>query len=153
MSAKVVQVNVNPQGGVPKFRVESARLGFERVEGDKQNHLKFHGGPMRAVCLYSLELIEALRAEGHPIEPGTTGENLTVSGLEWDKLKSGVQLQIGEAQVELTKTAAPCTQIAGSFCEEEFKRISQKTHKGWSRWYAKVLVEAEVRAGDAVAVL
>ncbi len=77
--AQVAQINVNPQGGVPKHRVAKARLEVGGVEGDKQNHRRFHGGPMRAVCLYSLELIEALQGEGHPISPGSTGENLTIS--------------------------------------------------------------------------
>ncbi len=153
MTAQIEQINVNPNGGVPKQSVDSARLLTDGVEGDRQNHRRFHGGPMRAVCLYSLELIEELRAEGHTIEPGSTGENLTISGLDWSVLQSGVILQIGKAQIELTKTAAPCQQIAGSFDEGEFGRISQKTHKGWSRWYAKVLVEGEVRAGDEVLIL
>lgn len=108
---------------------------------------------MRAVCLYSLELIEELQAEGHAIEPGSTGENLTISGLDWSQMQSGVALQVGEAQIELTKTAAPCQQIAGSFESGEFGRISQKTHRGWSRWYARVLVEGEVRVGDEVSIV
>ncbi|BCM91368.1 protein YiiM [Abditibacteriota bacterium] len=153
MKATIHQINVNANGGVPKYSVDSARLQTRGVEGDKQNHRKFHGGPMRAVCLYSLELIEALRAEGHSIEPGSTGENLTISGLDWAEMKSGVVLQVGEARIELTKTASPCQQIAGSFVENEFKRIAQKTHRGWSRWYARVLVEVEVRLGDEVSIL
>ena len=151
--AKIHQINVNPNGGVPKYSVDSARLLTGGVEGDKQNHRRFHGGPMRAVCLYSLELIEELRGEGHSIEPGSTGENLTITGLEWDRMKSGVVLQVGEAQIELTKATTPCQQIAGSFQEGNFKRMSQKTHRGWSRWYARVLFEGEVRVGDGVRVV
>jgi len=151
--AKLVQISVNPKGGVPKFRVESAKLGFERVEGDKQNHLKFHGGPTRAVSLFSLELIEALQAEGHPIEAGTTGENLTISGLDWDEIKPGVKLQVGEALLEITKYAQPCKQIVDSFADKDSTRIAQKQHSGWSRLYAKVLQEAVVHEGDEVLVL
>jgi len=104
---------------VPKHRVAQARLEFGGVRGDKQNHRRFHSGPMRAVSLNSLELIEALRAEGHPIEPGSTGENLTLSGLNWSELKSGVRLQIGEAQIEPTKPTVSCHQITASFCNGE----------------------------------
>lgn len=150
---KIEQINVNPNGGVPKHSVASTRLLAGGVEGDKQNHRRFHGGPMRAVCLYSLELIEELQKEGHDISPGSTGENLTLSGVDWSELKSGVALQVGKTQIELTKTAAPCQQIAGSFSEGEFTRISQKTYRGWSRWYAKVLVEGEVCVGDEVSIL
>ena len=42
-----------------------------------------HGGPYRAVCLYAIEAIERLQAEGHPVEPGSVGDNLTTSGIEW----------------------------------------------------------------------
>lgn len=153
MPAKLVQINVNPKGGVPKFRVESAKLGFERVEGDKQIHLKFHGGPSRAVSLFSLELIEALRAEGHPIEAGTTGENLTISGLDWKELVPGIKLQVGKARIEITKYAQPCNQIVDSFADKDSKRIAQKRHAGWSRLYAQVLEEAVVYEGDEVSIL
>jgi MOSC domain-containing protein YiiM len=153
MRCALVQINVNPQGGVPKHRVAKARLNFGGVSGDKQNHRRFHGGPMRAVCLYSLELIQALQAEGHPIEAGSTGENLTISGLNWSELKSGVRLQIGQAQIELTRPTVPCHQITASFSDGQFKRIGQKTNRGWSRWYARVLIEAQVCEGERVEIV
>ena len=153
MNAKLLQINVNPNGGVPKTRVASARLQTQRVEGDKQRFLKVHGGPMRAVCLYSTEIIEALRAEGHPIEAGWTGENLTISGLNWDEMVPGVRLQIGAATLELTSYTNPCKNIAFAFAEANWKRISQKEHPGWSRVYARVMVEGEVREGDEVTLL
>jgi MOSC domain-containing protein YiiM len=150
-SGRIVQINVNPEGGVPKHRVERAELGTEGVRGDKQRDRRFHGGPTRAVSLYSYERIQALQQEGHPIEPGTIGENLTVSGVDWDSLQIGDCLRIGDrVQIEITDYAAPCFKIAESFCEGEFKRISQKLHPGWSRLYAKVLIEGAVREGDTV---
>ncbi|RYG61824.1 MOSC domain-containing protein [bacterium] len=153
MSATISQISVNPAGGVPKLRVESARLGAERVEGDKQRFLKFHGGPQRAVCLFSTEIIEKLKSEGHPIAPGAAGENLTVSGLDWNEITPGVQLQIGEAVVEITDYTTPCKTIIKAFENGNFMRISQLKHPGESRLYAKVLVEAVVYEGDAVSVL
>ncbi len=153
MTAKLIQISVNPRGGVPKSRVESARLTFERVEGDLQRNLKYHGGPNRAVCLFSLEVIEVLQAEGHPIAPGTAGENLLIAGLDWSEIRPGARLQIGAAQLEITDYTRPCKTIAASFKPGEFMRPWQKTHPGQSRLYAKVLVEAEVREGDEVCVL
>jgi MOSC domain-containing protein YiiM len=153
MSVKLAQISVNPNGGVPKFRVESARLSFERVEGDKQRNLKYHGGPERAVCLFSAEVIEKLRAEGHPIEAGAIGENLTIAGLDWNEIVPGVQLQIGEAKLEITSYTRPCHNIRHAFTNGEFMRPWQKTHPGESRVYAKVLVEGTVREGDAVSII
>lgn len=153
MMGKVAQINVNPHGGVPKYRVSSARLNVGGVEGDKQNNRRFHGGPTRAVCLFSLEVIDELRAEGHSISPGSTGENLTVTGLDWAKLAPGTRLQIGEAQLEITFYTRPCFKIGASFVDEEFNRIKQKNYPGQSRLYARVLEEGIVREGDEVRVL
>ena len=153
MSAKIIQINVKAEGGVPKLPVEKTRLTSERVEGDKQNDLRYHGGPSRAVCLYSAERIEELRAEGHPIEGGWTGENLLLSGLDWEAMVPGVQLQIGAARVEITSYANPCKFIGYAFLEHDFNRIGQKKHPGWSRLYARVLTESEIKVGDEVSVM
>jgi MOSC domain-containing protein YiiM len=149
----LIQINVNPKGGVPKQPVASARVTSNGVAGDKQRNRRFHGGPQRAVSLYSHEHIQALQAEGHPIAPGNTGENLTIGGLNWAALNVGDQLQIGDQlRIEITGYAAPCNNIAASFAGGEITRISQKLHPGWSRLYAKVLADAEVRTGDMVVV-
>lgn len=149
--AHVVQINVNPEGGVPKYRVPHAEVTMQGVIGDKQRDRRHHGGPMRAVLLYAYEIIQALHAEGHPIAPGTTGENLTVSGLDWHTLQVGDCLRIGERlRIEITSYAAPCQNIADSFVSGAFKRISQKVHPGWSRMYARVLTEGIVYEGDPI---
>lgn len=95
---RVHQISVSP-GGVPKRPVPRARLTFAGVEGDEQRDKRRHGGPDRAVCLFSLEVIELLRAEGHPIQPGSTGENLTIHGLDWAALVPGTRLAIGAENV------------------------------------------------------
>jgi MOSC domain-containing protein YiiM len=149
---RLVQINVNPQGGVPKRAVPTAEITTLGVRGDKQNDRRYHGGPQRAVSLFALERIEALRREGHPIAPGSTGENLTLSGLDWDVLRIGDRLIVGDwVELELTGYAAPCRTIAGSFVDAAFARISQKTHPGWSRLYARVISAGEVCVGDLVA--
>jgi MOSC domain-containing protein YiiM len=151
--ARVVQINVNPQGGVPKHRVPSAEVKRTGVVGDKQRNRRFHGGPTRAVSLYSYDHIQTLQAEGHPIAPGSTGENLTIGGLDWSTLQLGDRLRIGErVQIEITNYAVPCTNIIESFTDGTITRISQKVYPGWSRLYARVLEAGVVREGDAVAL-
>ncbi len=152
MSGRLFQINVNPQGGVPKHPVLLARLQVLGVEGDRQRHLQFHGGPDRAVSLFSLERLQKLQSEGHPIAPGTTGENLTLEGLDWEQLVPGIRLRVGQALLEVTSYTAPCKQIRESFLAGDFTRISQKLHPGWSRVYARVLTEAVVHRGDPVSL-
>jgi MOSC domain-containing protein YiiM len=146
-----VRVNVAPEGGVPKRPVVAALITAQGVAGDRQLDLKHHGGPDRAVCLYALERIDALAAEGHPIAAGTTGENLTIAGIAWDELQVGDRLAVGDHVVlEISGPAPPCNTIADSFLRGEFKRISDKLHPGWSRLYARVLTEGLVREGAPV---
>jgi MOSC domain-containing protein YiiM len=143
----VVSVNLS-NGGVPKRPRASCAVTAQGLEGDRQRDLRHHGGPDRAVCLYSQELIAALQAEGHPISAGTIGENLTLSGMAWHEMVPGARLDIGEVRVELTDYAAPCNNIAGSFQRRRFARVSEKAHPGWSRLYGRVLKEGTVRVGD-----
>jgi MOSC domain-containing protein YiiM len=150
MGGRVEQVNVNPEGGVPKLPVASAFISVFGVEGDLQRDIMFHGGPFRAVSLFSSELIFALQAEGHPIAPGSTGENLTISGLDWPRLTPGDHLRVGEVVLELTDYAVPCVTIVDSFLHWNVGRIAHQLHPGWSRLYAAVLEEGTVRPGDPV---
>jgi MOSC domain-containing protein YiiM len=136
------------EGGVPKLPVPHVEVTFEGCRGDSQRNLKFHGGPDRALCLWSLELIEALQAEGHPIAPGSTGENLTLVGLDWPSLTPGTQLQVGALLLEITDYAAPCRTIQACFTGWCYGRISHRRHPGFSRLYAKVLQPGTIQVGD-----
>ena len=146
------QISVS-DGGVPKLSVPEARITVDGVAGDRQRNLGVHGGVDRAICLFSLEVIEALQAEGHSIKPGSSGENLTVAGLNWAQLKPGDRLRIGDAvRLEIVKYTEPCRFNAQWFRDVNFNRINQKKHPGWSRLYARVLAEGVVRSGDVVTV-
>jgi MOSC domain-containing protein YiiM len=142
-------INVS-DGGVPKLPRDWARVHTSGVEGDRQEDRRFHGGPDRAVCLYSLELIEALQGEGHPIVPGSIGENLTLHGLDWTEVRPDARVEIGEVVLEVTRATSPCHKIAAAFTEGDFTRVSRKAHPGWSRFYARVLREGLVSVGDRV---
>jgi MOSC domain-containing protein YiiM len=146
---KVFSINCS-EGGVPKLPVPEALVSVSGVFGDSQNNRKHHGGPDRAVCLFSLERIRALQEEGHPIGTGTTGENLTISGLDWDLVIPGSILEMGDAILEVTSYTTPCRTIRESFIDWRFMRMSHKHHPGWSRVYARVLKEGMVRNGDMV---
>lgn len=152
MEGLVHAINTS-DGGVPKLSRASVAVRKTGLDGDRQRDLEHHGGANRAVSVYSLELIEKLRSEGHPIAVGTIGENLTLSGLDWAVIKPGVRLEIGEVEIELTADAPPCRNIAGSFSDRGFKRVAQKAYPGWSRFYARVLKEGTLRVGDRVRVV
>jgi MOSC domain-containing protein YiiM len=149
MTGTLASINVS-NGGVPKQARPSAVIGTEGVEGDRQRDRRYHGGPERAVSLYSLERLQALQAEGHPIAPGSTGENLTIAGLDWDEVRPGGRLAVGDVLLEVTRPAHPCKTIVGSFRNGDFSRLSEKVHPGWSRYYARVLRGGTVHVGEPV---
>jgi MOSC domain-containing protein YiiM len=151
-AGRIASLNVSP-GGVPKLPVSEARLSATGLAGDKQRNKRIHGGPMRALCLFSLERIVALQGEGHPIVPGSAGENVTLEGIDWELIVPGVRLALGDAQIEITAYTEPCRVIRHSFSDEEPWRVGQDAHPGWSRVYARVLVEGMLRVGDDAHVL
>ena len=144
-NGRIEQLNVSP-GGVPKRAVPEAIVNEYGLTQDRQRDRRHHGGAERAVCLFSAEILDSLRADGHQIGPGTTGENVTIRGIDWKKLVPGSRVHLGEQViVEITSYAAPCRIIAQSFRDGDFNRINQATHPGRSRLYARV-----VRQGDDV---
>jgi MOSC domain-containing protein YiiM len=148
-AGSVHSINLS-RGGLPKHPQSSAMMRTAGLEGDRQNDPRHHGGPERAITLYSLELIHALQAEGHPIVPGSIGENLTLAAVDWAVMVASVEIEVGDALLEVTRAASPCEKIAGSFLRNNFLRVSEKLHPGWSRWCARVLREGVVTVGDKV---
>ena len=151
--ASLHQISVS-DGGVPKRAINSADITVNGVTGDRQRDTVDHGGPDRAVCLFSLEVIEGFQSEGHPIQPGFAGENLTVAGLDWDLVVPGRQLSVGpEVELEITSYTAPCATNADWFKDGKFGRMSQTRHPGESRVYARVLREGPVTVGNDISLL
>ena len=152
LTGSVAAINIS-NGGVPKGRVSGAQVSRSGLEKDAQDDKEHHGGPERAVCLYSLERIRSLQTEGHPIDIGTAGENVTVEGIDWDRIVPGVTIKIGDqVLLEVASFTNPCKTIRASFIAGEFIRIAQKLHPGWSRVYARVIREGQIRFGDPVEV-
>ena len=136
-------------GGVPKHAQPSLDIGFGGVAGDKQNDRDHHGRPWQAVCLWSTEVIDAFRAEGHPLAPGLAGENITPSGISWDRVVPGVHLVVGTALLEVSAYAVPCRKNAGWFTDGHFGLMHHR-HGHVSRAYATVLRPGTVALGDPV---
>ena len=149
--ARIVQISVS-DGGVPKLPIAEADVGERGLVGDRQDDLKHHGSPDQALCLYSLEVIEALQAEGHPIHPGQAGENVTIIGLDWANLLEGTRLRIGEVLAELTFPAVPCAKNKPWFKMGNFRRMSNDIHPGSSRWYARVIEPGRIVTDDPVVI-
>ena len=147
MSGVVHQVSVSP-GGVPKSAIASGYVGPLGLLDDGHTGA-FHGGANRALCLYSLEVIESLAREGHSLAPGAAGENVTVRDVAWTEVTPGTRWLIGdEVEIEITYYTAPCQKNARWFVDGDFSKMNQELYPGRSRVYARVLTEGVIRPGD-----
>ena len=135
-------------GGVPKRAVDEIEVGWSGVRGDRQATRVHHGRPWQALCIWNDESIDALRADGHPIDRGLAGENITVSGLPWWEVRAGVDLRIGSVRCTVSAFALPCSKNAQWFVDGRFQAMHHDT--GRSRVYATVTEPGVVRIGDSV---
>ena len=86
MTGRIASVNVSP-GGVPKLPVPSAWIGRLGLDVDRHTEPEpMHGGPDQAICLYAMEAIGRVAADGHQAFAGAYGENLTIAGVDWGAL-------------------------------------------------------------------
>lgn len=153
-SGTIVQISIS-RGGVPKLPIAVAAIDQRGVAGDAHADARAHGRPEQALCLYSVERIAALRAEGHRVEPGSTGENITTEGLDWRYVVPGARLRLGADSddgvlIEVTGWASPCWKNARWFRNGDFRRIDEGRFPGFGRAYARVLQGGTIRAGDPI---
>lgn len=148
MPATLIQINTSP-GGMPKRPIDAAKVTRDGVAGDWQKNRKYHGGPDRAVCLFSEELYGWLREQGvKGLFNGSIGENFTTRGIDLMSLRPGDRLRVGrECVIELTDVREPCRQL------KKWDARFPKLILGRSGWLARVTVEGEVKPGDAIEVL
>ncbi len=125
---------------------------LDGVHGDVQANRRNHGRPWQAVCLYSADLIEALQREGHPIAAGATGENITIPGVDWSRMRGGLTIAIGEVELRTSGPAAPCHKIGDCFTDRHGNRVDHVERPGWVRWCASVLTGGTVDPGGTVTV-
>jgi MOSC domain-containing protein YiiM len=164
--AKVLAVASSPVHGFSKQRRESitllAGLG---VEGDAhlgetvKHRSRVRANPnqpnLRQVHLMHQEMLEEMRAQGFPLEPGDIGENITTEGLDLLALPEDTVLRIGQAAIRITGLRNPCTQLDG-FQPGLMRALLGRDAQGGlvrkSGIMGVVLEGGTVRPGDAVVV-
>lgn len=138
-------------GGVPKLPQVEVAIGAGGIVGDRQHSRRHHGRPWQALCLWSKEKVDHLRAEGHPIGYGNAGENVSVNGVDWALVRPGTRLHLGaDVLAEVSAPALPCVKNAQWFLDGNFSRMHHEREPGISRMYATVLRGGTLRTGDPV---
>jgi MOSC domain-containing protein YiiM len=142
------------EAGLPKVPVLAVRISRGGVEGDFNvyRHERKNDTSDRALLLYPSETLAALNAEGWPVAPGDIGENLTIDGIPYDAMKPGTRWAVGPALVlEISEACNPCKTLGKlPYIGAEKVDRFMATMKGRRGWYARVVKEGIVTAGDAV---
>lgn len=136
-------------GGVPKRSTDRVEVDFSGVVGDRQGDRVNHGRPWQALCLWSTEVIDDFRADGNPLAPGLAGENVSITGLAWPRVRPGVLLRVGDVLAEVTAYAVPCRKNADWFVDGRFDAMHHR-HGPVSRMYALVVEPGTITVGDPV---
>ena len=132
-----------PVGGPVKVR-------FLNLEGDRQADLRVHGGPNKAVYVYTRENIDYWREclGRSDLVPGTFGENLTVEELPETLVSIGDEFEIGTARFQVSQPRLPCFKLGIVMGNQRFVKTFQKS--GRTGFYVRVLREGTIEAGDEI---
>jgi len=152
---EIQQINMKPQTkgehGLPKKRVPSVFVAHEGIEGDFNvyRHEERQDDPDQALLIMPIETIRELNLEGWPIKPGDLGENFTTSGIPYRTFGIGKIFGAGGTRFQITKACDPCDNLfllpyVGTSKGPDFLKIML----GRRGWYARVLQEGQVKAGD-----
>jgi MOSC domain-containing protein YiiM len=88
---------------------------------------------------------------GRPLEPGTFGENLTVTGLPDAEVLVGDVLRIGGAVAQVTAPRIPCFKLGLRMGDKRF--VPEFRDAARLGFYVRTLREGPVTAGDVVELL
>ena len=125
-------------------------VGNLNLEGDGQADLSVHGGPDKAVYLYSWDNIlhwkKALQRED--LGPGSFGENLTVEGLGEDEVAIGDEFAVGTARFMVTQPRLPCFKLALALETPSITKTFLES--GRTGCYLRVIQEGVIQAGDPI---
>ena len=110
-----------------------------------------HGGQDQAVYAYSAGDYQWWSEKlGREIEPGSFGDNLTISGLPSD-MNAGDRLLIGEVILEATAPRIPCSTLAAKMQDSSFGMTFRRAER--PGFYFRVLNGGQVMAGDSVTMV
>jgi MOSC domain-containing protein YiiM len=105
LKIKIESIAISKKKGTRKVQVEEGLLlQAHGLEGDA------HAGPWhRQVSFLASESIDKARMQGLDVTFGDFAENIATSGIDWQKVSVGTQIQLGDsARVEITQIGKDC---------------------------------------------
>jgi len=124
--------------------VRLSELGFD---GDEQADTENHGGPDKAVCVYSHAHYPYWERElGMTLPFGAFGENVTVADLREEDVRIGDVFRLGSALVQISQPRRPCYKLGDRFGRSDLPLLVERT--GYTGFYMRVLEEGIVAPED-----
>lgn len=160
MPGRILRLNIKPETpgeyGLPKRAVPRLAVTSGGAEGDYNRYraTQMPGDQEQALLLLTEEVLEALRAEGWPVQPGDLGENVTLGGVPEAKLTPGVRLRLGAVELEISKACDPCTELyALPYVGTEKGPGFVRTLVGRRGWYARVRTAGQLSLETPVEII
>lgn len=122
------------------------------LANDEQGDRRVHGGPDKAVHVYSSEHYPFWRDELGALPllstPGAFGENLSTQGVTETNTCLGDRLRIGSVLLEVSQSRQPCWKLNDRFAVPDMaQRVQQTLRTGW---YCRVLETGNLQSGDDI---
>lgn len=135
--------------GIFKYPVQKPIfLQKEDVANDIVIDRKHHGGEYKACYLFASDYYEDWKKKYPHLswDWGMFGENLTIEGLDENKLLIGDIYNLGDALVQITEPRQPCHKLGIRFDDQNV--IQEFIEYGHPGTYIKILKEGKVKVGD-----
>jgi MOSC domain-containing protein YiiM len=121
-------------------------LGALGFDGDGVGDTRNHGGPDKAICVYSLDHYPFWEETlGIKLPPAAFGENLSVSDLNEDDVCIGDIFLLGTTTVQISQPRQPCNTLAARYYRNDLVKLV--VNSGFTGFYFRVLQEGEVKVG------
>lgn len=142
---RLVAIHLCPAAGAaPRAVAEAVAEAGAGLVGDRHHPQPAADGGVHEVSLIAAEALAHLEAQGLGLAPGAHRRQLTVSGVDLDRL-AGRAFRVGEVHLQGTKAAHPCAHL------EALTRPGVKAAlAGRGGLYARILRGGTLRVGDRV---
>jgi MOSC domain-containing protein YiiM len=138
-----------PLTGIVKTPVAVAHVDRLGLENDAICDRTHHGGADQAIYVYFADdYLWWTNELSRNIEPGSFGENLTISGIEGRTVAIGDRFAIGPVLLEVTYHRTPCMTFAARMGDPGWVRRFHRAGRPGA--YCRVLAEGSVEAGMAI---
>lgn len=141
---KIISINISKHKGTPKQPVDEAEV----MVGHGLKKDAHAGDWHRQVSFLAWEKIESARAQGLDVNIGDFAENITTTGIDWEKLPVGTRVALGDKiLLEITQIGKVCHKPCAIYYRSG-DCIMPK-----SGVFARVLTGGTIRVGDPVTIL